>query len=494
MKEHGRFARELDWSPDRARALGEGALDVWCELLRTLPDRPVSARWAPEALQAIAPPIPEEPLSCEELLAHARTVLFDSATYSGHPRFMGYVCGAGTVPGAVADLLAAGLNANAASFRLGAGAITIETHLTRWFASEVFGLPKGAFGLLTSGGAMASFVALKAARDACAGRSVRQNGIAAAAPMAIYASEEAHIVIDRAADMLGMGSNAVRKIPVDDRYQMRVDALERALAQDAAAGVKPAAIVATAGTVGTGAIDPLDGIADLAARYGAWLHVDGAYGALGCLADSLRPLFRGMDRADSIAFDPHKWLSTPLTGGCVVVRDPQKLQEAFGFPLPSYVRQDKERTGDGVDLGLYGPEFSRGFNAFKVFFSLLAHGRRPYAESIARNVQLARYLEAQVEKRKDMERMSKGDLSIACFRYVPPALRGHDAALDALNERIETELQLDGRAFCSSSVLRGRFALRACIINFRTEQQDVDALLDAVEDIGQRIAEERGPK
>ncbi len=492
MNEQERFVRELDWTPDRARALGQGALDLWCELLRTLPERPVSGAWAPEALQAIAPPIPEEPLSCDELLAHARKVLFDSATYSGHPRFMGYICGAGTVPGAVADLLAAGLNANAGSFRLGPGAITIETHLTRWFASKVFGLPSGAFGLLTSGGAMANFVALKAARDACAGRAVRQDGMATAPRMAIYTSEGAHIVIDRAADMLGMGSNAVRKIPVDDRYQMRLDALEHALLKDVEAGVKPAAIVATAGTVGTGAIDPLDGIADLAARYGAWFHVDGAYGALACLADSLKPLFRGIDRADSIAFDPHKWLNTPIAGGCVVARDPRKLEEAFGFPLPAYVRQDKERTGDGIDLGLYGPEFSRGFNAFKVFFSLLAHGRRPYAESIARNVDLARYLEAQVEGRKHLERMSQGDLSIACFRYVPPALRGNDAALDALNKRIETELQLDGRAFCSSAVLGGRLALRACIVNFRTERADVDALLDAVEDIGQRIAEERG--
>jgi len=315
---------------------------------------------------------------------------------------------------------------------------------------------------------------------------VRERGVSGV-PMAVYASEEAHIVIDRAVDILGMGARCLRKIPTDDSGRMRVDALERALEDDAKAGVLPAAIVATAGTTATGAIDPLEDVADLAGRRGAWFHVDGAYGAVACLSERLKPFFRGIERADSIAFDPHKWLSTPVGGGCVVARDPEKLRQAFGMPLPPYVRPDKERTGDGIDLGVYGPEFSRPFYAFKVLFSLLAHGRGPYAASIERNVELAHYLAELIDAHPDMERMSDGELSICCFRYVPTELRGDDKALDVLNERLMTELQVDGRAFCSGAVVRGRFALRACIVNFRTRKEDVDALLQVVEDIGTRL-------
>jgi glutamate/tyrosine decarboxylase-like PLP-dependent enzyme len=246
--------------------------------------------------------------------------------------------------------------------------------------------------------------------------------------------------------------------------------------------------VATAGTTATGAVDPLEDIAHVAGGRRVWLHVDGSYGAVACLSERLKPLFRGIERADSIAFDPHKWLSTPLAGGCVVARDPESLKRAFGMGLPAIVRHDKERTGDGIDLGLYGPEFSRPFYAFKVLFSLLAHGRRPYAACIERNVELARYLGEIVDAHPDMELMNRGELSACCFRYVPPALRADDRALDALNERIMPELQVDGRAFCSGAAVAGRFALRACIINFRTRKQDVDALLHVVEDIGRRLA------
>ncbi len=479
--------RDLDWTPEDARALGERGLDLWCELLRTLSERPVSRSWPLDGMSAITPPIPDEPVSDEELVELARKVLFEFATYPGHPRFMGYICGAGTVPGAVADFLAAALNANAGGFRIGPGAITIENHLTRWFATQVFGLPEGAFGLFTSGGALANLVALKAARDACVGPSVRDQGMSGAS-VAIYASEEAHVVIDRAVDILGLGVRCLRKIPVDDAARMRVDALERALEQDAKEGVVPAAIVATAGTTSTGAIDPLDEIAEIAARRHAWFHVDGAYGAVACLSDRLKPLFRGIERADSIAFDPQKWLSTPIGSGCLVARDPETLKRAFGVPLPPYVRQDKERTGDGLDLGLYGPEFSRPFYAFKVMFSLLAHGRRPYADSIERNVELAQYLAEKVDAHPNMERMSDGKLSICCFRYVPPALHGNNEALDVLNERLMTELQVDGRAFCSGAVVGGRFVLRACIVNFRARRHDVDALLRVVEEIGEHLS------
>jgi glutamate/tyrosine decarboxylase-like PLP-dependent enzyme len=302
-----------------------------------------------------------------------------------------------------------------------------------------------------------------------------------------------HDVVDRAADMLGLGTRAVQKIPVDDAFRMRIDALEAAIARDVAAGVRPIAVVGTAGTVATGAIDPLVAIADVCARHSLWFHVDGAYGALAALADDLRPLLVGMDRADSIAFDPHKWLYVPHSAGCVVVREMEKLHDAFTLH-PSYVHEDKERTGHGADFHTLGPQFSRGFQALKVWVSLLAHGAKAYGRRISHDAALARYMGEEAQRRDELELMADVTLSICCFRYVPRGLGAftgdaakRDAYLDMLNERVMTEIQLDGRAFCSNAVLRGRFMLRACIVNFRTEAEDVDALLDVACELGRAL-------
>jgi glutamate/tyrosine decarboxylase-like PLP-dependent enzyme len=346
---------------------------------------------------------------------------------------------------------------------------------------------------------MANFVALKVARDRRAGLAVRQHGIAGAGPVAIYASAEVHVVTDRAADMLGLGMDAVRKVPVDDGLRMRVDELASAVARDRAGGVTPLAVVATAGTVGTGAIDPLPAIADLCEREGLWLHVDAAYGGPAMLADDLRPLFAGIERAHSIAFDPHKWLYTPHSGGCVLVREFFWLVDSFGV-LPPYVHEDKERTRHGLDLGMFGPQFSRGFQSLKIWLSLLAHGRRAYGARISHDAALARYLGELVESREDFELVCPVGLSIACFRYVPPDLPAgapeaeRERYLDVLNERIMTEIQLDGRVFYSNAVLDGRFALRACLVNFRTEARDVEAVVEVTAEIGARLDRELRPE
>jgi glutamate/tyrosine decarboxylase-like PLP-dependent enzyme len=270
-------------------------------------------RPAGEVRAAVAIDVPEEPMPDDELFSYLRDVVFEHATYPGHPRFMAYVSGAGTVPGAVADLLAAGVNMNAGGWMLSPAATEIELHLTRTFASW-FGLPSGAGGIIGSGGAMANFVALKAARDHRAGWDVRTLGVTAGPPLAMYMSEETHVVSSRAADMLGLGTDAVRVVPVDDGYRVRLDALRDAIVRDREDGARPFAVVASAGTVATGAVDPLEAIADLCEDEGLWFHVDAAYGGPAAFTDDLRPLFAGIERADSIAFDPHKWLYTPLTG------------------------------------------------------------------------------------------------------------------------------------------------------------------------------------
>jgi glutamate/tyrosine decarboxylase-like PLP-dependent enzyme len=484
--------QDLSWNAERAGAHGDFAVSIWKELLGTIAKLPVARRWKDIGVkEALSLAIPDEPLSDAELFAKVRDLFFKYSMYPGHPRFMAFITGPGTVPGAVADFLAAQINQNVGGWRLSPGASEIEAHVTRWFAQR-FGLPETAGGLMVSGGAMANFVGLKAARDAKCGWNVREAGVTAGAPLAIYASEQVHDVSFRAADMLGLGTRAVRRIPVDREYRMRVDALAKAMADDVAAGVRPLAVVGTAGTVSTGAIDPLGAIADVCQRHGVWFHVDGAYGALAILADDLRPQLAGIERADSIAFDPHKWLYVPQSAGCVVVRDLQHLADAFAVH-PAYVREDKERTGHGLDMHMIGPQFSRGFQAFKVWLSLLAHGAKPYGRRISHDAALARYMAAEVEKRDELEVMASVPLSICCFRFVPRDLGAsadRDAYLDRLNERIMTEIQLDGRVFISNAVLGGRFVLRACIVNFRTEAPDVTAVLDVACEIGRRVDRE----
>ncbi|HEX9122797.1 MAG TPA: pyridoxal-dependent decarboxylase [Actinomycetota bacterium] len=486
---------DLDWDPERARGFADRAVALYEELLRRLPGLPVArGRTADEVRRAVAIPIPVEPLPDDELFAYLGDMVFEHSVYPGHPRFLAYITGSGTVPGAAADLLAAGVNMNLGGWLLSPAASEIEFALMRWFA-DGFGLPETAGGLLVSGGAMANFVALKVARDRMAGWDVRAEGVRGGPPLRIYLSTETHVVSNRAADMLGMGATGIATIPVDGGYRIRLGLLRDAIRRDRDEGVRPLAVVASAGTVATGAVDPLDRIADLCAEEGLWFHVDGAYGGPAAFAGDLRPLFAGVERADSIAFDPHKWLYTPHSGGCVLVHDLQHLADSFSVHA-TYVHQDKERTGRGLDFTQLGPQFSRGFWALKVWLSLLAHGSRAYAARISHDAALARYLGARVEERPEFELACPVGLSICCFRYVPPDLGagpGRDEYLDLLNERLMTDVQQDGRVFYSNAVLGGRFVLRVCIVNFRTEAEDLDAVLEVTAELGAKLDSELRP-
>ncbi|MEO8333997.1 MAG: pyridoxal-dependent decarboxylase [bacterium] len=481
---------DFDWDADRAREFGGRIVDMWGELLERLPTLPVATgATVAEVRASVLRGVPYEPLSTDDIITSLRTLAFEHSTYTGHSGFMGYISGSGTVPGAAADLLAAALNQNVGGWRLSPGATEIELHLGRWFADRL-GLPEDAGGYVTSGGAMGAFVALKAARDARAGWSIRDLGTRAGPPLTIYASAEVHDVNARAADMLGLGREAVRLVPCDDALRMRPDALRSAIVRDIRTGHKPIAVVATAGTVSTGAIDPLHEIADICAELGLWMHVDGAYGGVAALTDALRPLFRGIERADSIVLDPHKWLYTPHSCGVIVMRNMQSLADAFEVH-PTYTHEDKELTGRGVDMYTLGPQFSRGFHALKIWVSLLAHGWGAYERRIAHDVALARYLYETAAAHPELETVgAPPDLSIACFRYVPRELRGiasADPYLDKLNERLMAELQMGGRVFPSNAVIDGRFALRACIVNFRTEAVDIDALIELAVSVGGRL-------
>lgn len=473
---------DLAWSASRAEAFADSAVSLWVELLRGLEEGlPVARRErSAEVRDAIVVGIPDEPLDDHELEKHLRSLVLEHSMYPGHPGFLAYISGAGTVPGAVADLLAAGLNQNSGGWRLAPAATEIEQHLVAWFADK-FGIHGGG-GFITSGGAAANMVGVQLARLAKAGWDVRESGLAGGPRLKIYSSTETHVTVDRAAEIAGLGRAGVTHIPVDTEMRMDLDELRAAIESDVADGHRPISVVGTAGTTGTGSIDPLEAIADICSENDLWFHVDAAYGGAAALTDSMRPLFAGLERADSVGFDPHKWLYTPLTGACLIVRDPAILQDAFGLEA-SYVVEETETTGWGADLAFQTPNFSRQFSALKIWVSLLAHGWNAYQRRISHDVDLTRYLQALVEAEPELELVSPQRLSIVTFRYVPHDLRSRlgeattESYLNELNEQIMFEIEFGGRVYPSNALVDGRFAIRSCIVNFRTEAEEMEALV-----------------
>jgi len=305
--------------------------------------------------------------------------------------------------------------------------------------------------------------------------------------MTVYASDQVHSCVDKAVDLLGIGTNHLRKIETDERFRIRTDRLAEAVARDRSAGLRPAIVVGSAGTVNTGAIDPLAELADFCRRETLWFHVDGAYGAMAAISPALAPLFAGMERADSIAADPHKWLYVPYEAGATLVRQPGRLADAFRR-FPEYLASDPESPFPGPAwFAERGAELSRGFKALKVWMGLKTHGRRGYAAAIENDVRLARSLAAEVDRRPDFERLAESVLSIANFRFRPADRALSDDDLDRVNRQIINRLVGDGSFFLAPTILKGRTALRVAIVNFRTREEDLTALLDEAARVGREI-------
>jgi len=415
-----------------------------------------------------------------------RDAVLPHAMGNGHPRFFGWVNSPPAPLGVLAELLAAAMNPSCAGGDH--AAIYVERAAVRWLM-ELVGFPTaGSMGLLVSGTSVATIVGLAAARHRVAaahGWDIRAEGLQGNRPrLRAYVSAEGHSCLHKAAELLGLGASAVRTVPVDAKFRMDVTALRDAIATDRRAGELPFCVAASAGTVGTGAIDPLDPLAELCARERLWLHVDGAYGGLGGLAKELAPAYAGLERADSLALDPHKWLSVPVECGAVLVRDGALLRDTFSL-VPPYLRTEEGKGFGGPPwFSEYGVQQTRGFRALKLWMVLQHLGRRGVAALVERHLALARHLMALVDAAPDLERLAPTALSIVAFRYAPPALRSDDARLDVLNKRLMEQLQTDGEVFLTNTSVGGRFALRACVLHYATTSADVATLVDVVRQTG----------
>jgi aromatic-L-amino-acid/L-tryptophan decarboxylase len=475
----------FDLPPEELRRLGGLAADAVASHREHLLERPVFGKVGSGAA-LFEEPVPEEGRPFEEVLAFVHEHVLPYPMGNSHPRFYGFINATADPVGSMADYLAASMNPNC--WGGDHAAIHVEAAALRWIAAMI-GYPPQAEGILVSGGSMANFTALAAARRAMTSGNVREDGLAGPGRprLTVYASDQVHHCVDKAVDLLGIGTAQLRKIPTDERFRISTAELARAVAADRAAGFTPAIVVGNAGTVNTGAIDPLDALADFCRREGLWFHADGAYGALASMVPGLRPLFAGLERADSLAADPHKWLYVPYEAGATFVREPGRLAATFR-KFPEYLASDPESPFPGPAwYAERGVELSRGFKALKVWMGIKTHGRRAYVAQIENDVRLARFLSDEVDRRGDLERLAEPVLSIANFRYRPAGRTLPDEDLDLVNRRIIHRLVGDGSFFLAPTILKGRTSLRVSITNFRTREDDLVALLDEVERVGRSI-------
>ena len=470
-----------DWSA--IRALGHRMVDDVMTYLSTVGDRPVWQRPDAAALEAYRAPLPLRGESPDRIYAEYQRHILPFLIGNAHPRFWGWVTGTGTPLGMLADMLASGTNALAA---FGDQSAThVERQVIGWFTS-LFGFPAQSGGLLVSSGSTANLTCLTAARDAMV-PELLQNGVATSEGGAcvVYASREVHNSIDKAVGIIGLGRRNLRRVETDDDHRIVPAALERAIGEDRAAGRRPICIIGTAGTVNTGAIDDLNALARIAQRERMWFHVDGAFGASLVVSTRLRHLLAGIEQADSIAFDFHKWFYVPYDVGCVLVRDEVRLRDSFAQPASYLASLDRGVVGGGVSYGSLGADLSRRFRALKVWMSFKEHGADRYGEQIEQNVAQAEYLAARVAREPELELAASVPLNIVCFRYTGARAAGLDD--NTVNREVLMRVQERGIAVPSSTVLDGRFVIRVAITNHRSTRADFDTLVDAVLEIGRAI-------
>jgi len=468
---------DLRLSADEMRAIGYRVIDAIVDRFERIEEYPAVRVGSREDLLAkLSQPMPEEGRAFDEILASVERDVLPFAVTLAHPRFFAFVPGPGNFIGSMADTLCAGYNPFVGTWLGGSGPSALEMVTIGWLR-EMCGLPESGGGLFTSGGASGNFTALAAARhalapDGCDGRSV-------------YYGDQTHYTNERALRLIGVSAQFHRVVPSTPDYRMDTGALRGMVENDVAAGLEPLCVVASAGTTNVGAVDELDDIAELCRARGMWFHVDGAYGAAAALSPRLRPLLRGMEKADSVTLDPHKWLFQPFEIGCVLVRDMSRLRNAFQI-MPDYLK-DVHDLGE-INFADHGVQLTRGFRALKLWMSLQYFGAKRFRRAIEHGVELAEHAGRVLSGRHNWQVVTPAQLAVISFRYVPAS--GDDARADEINDGIVRRLMVDGFAMVSSTILDGRTVLRFCTINPSTTENDIEKTIQRLEDIAGLLEEE----
>ncbi len=481
----------IEISKTEFRKMGYQLIDTISDFLDDISNQPVTTTKSIKELQQLLgnSSLPNKGVSADELLISTSKLLFDNSLLNGHPKFFGFITSSAAPIGALADLLAASVNPNVGGQILSPIATEIEKQTITWLA-EFIGVSPSYGGVLVSGGNMANFTAFLAARTAKAPKSIKENGLSNTSKQLIsYCSKSTHTWIDKAAILFGHGSNSIRWIPTDASNKMNIKALEQSIKEDITQGHQPFMVVGTAGDVSTGVVDNLKAVAAVCKTHDLWFHIDGAYGIPAAVIPELKDLFNGVEEADSIALDPHKWLYSPLEAGCTLVKNPKHLIDTYSSH-PEYYNFSLTEEGGALNFFEYGLQNSRGFRALKVWLALQHIGRDGYVKLIREDISLSKYFAELAEQHSELEPVTQ-NLSIATLRYIPQNLevKGEKRAeyLNTLNEALVNGLQAGGELFLSNAIIDEKYCMRACIVNFRITKKDIEECIEIIVKEGRKL-------
>ncbi len=487
----------IEMSKDEFKKAGHQLVDAISDFMDTIYEKPVTTGETPNQIQKVLgnASLPVQGTKVSELISKTSDLLFDHSLLNGHPKFFGYITSSPAPIGALADLLAASINPNVGANILSPVATAIEKQTVKWLA-EFIGVSPSCGGILVSGGNMANLTAFLAARTTKAPESLKENGLASlTAELVFYCSKATHTWVEKAAVLFGHGLNAIRWIPTDADNKMNIGVLSQTIEDDLKNGKKPFLVVGNAGDVSTGVVDNLNAIAAVCKVHDLWFHIDGAYGIPAAVIPQYKNLFKGIQEADSIALDPHKWLYAPLEAGCTLVKNPQHLIDTYSSH-PVYYNFNHNIEEPTLNYYEYGLQNSRGFRALKVWLALQQVGKNGYIEMIGEDIALSQLLFEKAKKHSELEAITQ-NLSITTLRYVPANVQGKkwdESYLNTLNEKMLNELQQEGEVFLSNAVVAEKYCLRACIVNYRTSKQDIEESIDIIVKKGRTLHEKLKPK
>lgn len=478
--------KSLDFTPDEFLGFIEHAGNIIHEIYSEKLNRRVFAGLEPdEVLSRFEESLPENGFNVHDLLEKVKTDVVGSATMNIGPHYYGYITGGGNQVAILAEMLSASLNQNNLKWHSSPISTELEKLVVKW-VSQFIGYSEKAAGAILDGGSTANFNCLAVARKNMAPQSLASDGMYGMKPMTIYVSSEGHSSFDKAVDMLGIGLKNLKKIPVNSDFQIRTDLLEKQIREDQKAGFQPICIIGIAGTTNSGAVDNLETLAGIAQKYKLWYHVDAAYGGPAAKLETVKHLFKGLDSADSVVVNPHKWLYVPFEAACILVKDPEKLRNTFSL-IPDYLRSNDD-NGGRTDLMEYQLPLTKSFKSLKVWMTLKAYGAKRLRETIQADIDNAQYLESLIQKSENFELLAPVPLSIVCFRYTPSGM--DKSSIEHLNRKLAHAIEQDGRIFLTATIVNGKTALRTCFINPRTTKKDVEWILEVIHDVASGIISE----